>query len=169
MTKEEILDKEHWDFVTFHSMQSIHTKKFPVAYRHQALLAMQSYATQCTAPLEARIRELEEGLREWPGMSADYQKIEKWELRLKDLISGVASSSSDGWISVQERLPEVHEIALYSDRVLVFTSSGLMRVGFLMRGEWVQDQGGKSFKDSGYTVTHWQPLPKPPNTNTQQH
>lgn len=88
---------------------------------------IQEYADQCTAPLEARIRELEEG-----------------------------------WISVEARPPEINKNGDYSERVLVLTSSGLMRVGFMMNNEWFQDHGGKSFNEAGYLVTHWRPLPQPP-------
>lgn len=64
MTKEEILDQYRDD------------SKFPnineVVFKQRDVIeAMSEYASQCTAPLEARIRELEEGLREWPGMIED--------------------------------------------------------------------------------------------------
>lgn len=65
------------------------------------------------------------------------------------------------WISVKEDIPEIIG-GYYSNRVLVITSSGFYAIGYFMHNTWQRD-GGKSFIETGYEVTHWQPLPEPPN------
>ena len=63
------------------------------------------------------------------------------------------------WISVDERLPEVH------GSVLIFKPSDFpdkVYVGWLSEGNrWFEEDGpdGVSFVDE---VTHWMPLPDPP-------
>lgn len=46
---EEILDTAHWDYVCEKGISSIHTEKFPSAYKEQALIAMEKYAKQLLA------------------------------------------------------------------------------------------------------------------------
>jgi len=59
----------------------------------------------------------------------------------------------DGWISVQDRLPEEHLLAggnwTYSEKVIVFNSDGVNIQRFV---------NGDCFGNP----THWQPLPDPP-------
>ena len=67
------------------------------------------------------------------------------------------------WISVKDRLPPVAEWS--GDRVLVYTEEGYIHEG-LYEGEKFDEWIDKYF-DSGY-VTHWMPLPEPPNTGPLQ-
>lgn len=68
--------------------------------------------------------------------------ISKWNTR------------ADGWISVDERLPEVDE---YGDiNVLV-----CMDDEFIAMATYDQNNGWELWAESG-EVTHWQPLPKSP-------
>lgn len=53
------------------------------------------------------------------------------------------------WISVDDRLPEE------GDRVLSYSNGGMMQRDYIYRNKW------ESY-DRGYNVTHWMPLPKPP-------
>lgn len=59
------------------------------------------------------------------------------------------------WISVKERLPEKKQ------RVMVYTVQGAYRIGVF---SFVGDKGAVWFKcdKSCITVTHWMPLPEPP-------
>jgi Lar family restriction alleviation protein len=57
---------------------------------------------------------------------------------------------ADGWISVKERLPEMFEIVLICDGETVLTGS------YQGDGDWL------NIMDDDMTVTHWMPLPKPP-------
>lgn len=55
------------------------------------------------------------------------------------------------WISVKERLPNEKQ------RVIVRCNTVGTTVGWRLWGEWVTDLG-----DGGSEVTHWMPLPEPP-------
>lgn len=55
------------------------------------------------------------------------------------------------WISVKDRLPNEKQ------RVIVRCNTVGTTVGWRLRGEWVTDLG-----DGGSEVTHWMPLPEPP-------
>lgn len=65
------------------------------------------------------------------------------------LIPDWANEPKQHWIPVGERLPELYE------KVIVFDEGGYMKVDFLchMRGD---------FMYSDMKVTHWMPLPTPP-------
>lgn len=55
---------------------------------------------------------------------------------------------NDGWIPVDERLPENNE------DVLVTTDVGLITFGYFSHGEWITDQ------EPDYPIA-WRPLPEP--------
>jgi len=60
---------------------------------------------------------------------------------------------ASGWISVEERLPE--------DGGLVLVHGGC---AYCKNGEWmsVMDEGYRRPQTILWTVTHWMPLPEPP-------
>ncbi len=60
------------------------------------------------------------------------------------------------WINVNDSLPPQGE------RVLVYCSSGLIDKGYRLGGLWERDWAGMTFKEAGYKITHWMPLPEPP-------
>jgi hypothetical protein len=65
---------------------------------------------------------------------------------------------SDGWISVEERMPEEGVeviVSLRSPR----TRHRMQTLGTWDLGEWVLDIGGDRHRD----VTHWMPAPPPPD------
>jgi hypothetical protein len=71
------------------------------------------------------------------------------------------------WIPVSERLPEVDE------PVIAFCKSGKIFVGFRRkyysgRWGWVILTARDSTKDITQTVTHWMPLPEPPEENEHE-
>ena len=72
----------------------------------------------------------------------------------------------EGWISVEDRLPETKEYGtpdlMVSDRVLCITHTGLIAVGFLNNKVWIFDAKHNDFKRYGYTITHWKSLPPKP-------
>ena len=55
---------------------------------------------------------------------------------------------NDGWIPVEERLPDNNE------DVLVTTDVGLITFGYLLNGKWITDQ------EPDYPIA-WRPLPEP--------
>jgi hypothetical protein len=90
------------------------------------------------------------------------------EKRVKELAAEVERLKGEGeapkWIPVSERLPEEIE-RRYSVRVLCCTDSGYITQGYLMNGDWMYDARSVKFKDYGYIVTHWMPLPPKPSSN----
>src|SRR5688572_20733974 len=62
------------------------------------------------------------------------------------------------WISV-----ETGNLPAQGERVLVYCDSGLIEKGYRIGGLWERDWAGMTFHEAGYTVTHWMPLPSPPN------
>jgi hypothetical protein len=55
------------------------------------------------------------------------------------------------WISIDDRLPN------RAEDVIVFSEDKFqIDIGFLMNGKWFSDRGELP------TVTHWMPLPNPP-------
>jgi hypothetical protein len=72
-------------------------------------------------------------------------------------------SKQDGWVSVEERLPE------HNQKVLFALHSGDIRMGlFMLNDPWDRKN---MFCDGAYfsygKITHWQPLPAPPSTDKQ--
>lgn len=60
------------------------------------------------------------------------------------------------WISVKDRLPE------FLDEVLLFTSAGNIYIGMFYEKHENYTVAGDSYGFL-YDVTHWMPLPEPPN------
>jgi hypothetical protein len=64
---------------------------------------------------------------------------------------------AEGWISVEERLPET------TGYCLVFAGNcGEMKKAFWNTREWENGETFASLEAGGYTITHWMPLPEPP-------
>ncbi|OUP00295.1 hypothetical protein B5F37_11670 [Drancourtella sp. An210] len=61
---------------------------------------------------------------------------------------GYKDGKDDGWIPVEERLPDNNEI------VLVTTDMGLITSGYIAHGTWITDQ------EPDYPIA-WRPLPEP--------
>lgn len=61
---------------------------------------------------------------------------------------------TEGWISVDDRMPEVGQFYNYSDNVLVWDGQ------FIRNSCWWPSL--KGWNDDEDNITHWQPLPQPP-------
>lgn len=122
-----------------------------------AAAAMSEYSAQCTAPLEARIRELEEGLREIKENMDDGHGLPFCD-EYKQITKLLSSSSNDGWISTEDQEPEY-----YSPVWAQFENGNVAAV-------W----RASTVDEIIYTIVgtdiicpkpvRWTPLPKPPNT-----
>ena len=78
--------------------------------------------------------------------------------------------TEDQWISVEDQLPETRD----GTRYLVARDCGngtlkSISVGLLLGGEWHISDDVRSFRDMGYRITHWMPLPAPPTTSGDNH
>ena len=60
-----------------------------------------------------------------------------------------------GWISVEERLPEIYEV------VLIYVDGRMAQAALSYENRWYCTGFGTYIHDS-YKVTHWMPLPEPP-------
>ena len=58
------------------------------------------------------------------------------------------------WISVKDRLPEEGDTVLGWERGYYTVVERHRNGWYWGRDEWIADEGG--------TITHWQPLPEPP-------
>lgn len=72
------------------------------------------------------------------------------------------------WISVEDKLPQVDEVYhewYRSCDVLVYRECGTICVAYAFAEEDAKDVGWRSFDSEGWyldDVSHWMPLPEPP-------
>ena len=73
-------------------------------------------------------------------------------------IMGLKGNMNDGWIPVEERLPEAGEHVLVS-----FRSAGFLPATAIIseNGSWSMLQGAKGFNDVTEDVIAWRTLPEP--------
>ena len=82
------------------------------------------------------------------------------EMRLRDFgyLMKTASEAIPQWISIEERLPED------SKQKIVFHSRGVS-FAYYSRTGWFSSIGKSHYLQ---TVTHWMPLPTPPNERKEE-
>ena len=100
--------------------------------------------------LEKILEEIEE-LRGQVGSectSEDHYIKRAWEHCLDRVEYIIRKYMNDGWIPVEERLPDNNE------NVLVTTDMGLIASGYIAHGTWITDQ------EPDYPIA-WRPLPEP--------
>lgn len=83
-------------------------------------------------------------------------------LRIIEDAPTVEVQPDNGWISVKDRLPEIKE-HYCSELVMCYSPDGEIEYLFDYYEMNVFGQGCfTTEKNSGITITHWQPLPEPP-------
>ena len=87
------------------------------------------------------VRKRLEELKPYEGTGLTPEQI--MELKERD-----TAGDNDGWIPVEERLPDNNE------NVLVTTDMGLIASGYIAHGTWITDQ------EPDYPIA-WRPLPDP--------
>lgn len=101
------------------------------------------------------MQELEKILEEIDETIDRYGKNPYIDEKVTDLCYGlniakdiIRKHMNDGWIPVEERLPDNNE------NVLVTTDMGLIASGYIAHGTWITDQ------EPDYPIA-WRPLPEP--------
>lgn len=94
------------------------------------------------------------------GTSDDYISVGWVKDIIRKHISGkdINVTTNNGWIPVEERLPEAGEHVLVS-----FKSAGFLPATAIIseNGRWSMLQGAKGFNDVTEDVIAWRPLPEP--------
>ena len=93
------------------------------------------------------MRELEKILEEIDKASYVHMPNEQC-IPLRIVKEIIRKHMNDGWIQVEERLPD------NSEDVLVTTDVGLITFGYVSHGKWITDQ------EPDYPIA-WRPLPEP--------
>lgn len=87
-----------------------------------------------------------------------------------DAVQRVVSRKGDGWIPVEERLPENNKVVLCWVRSTTIASGDTYVVGSCDRGFWFLQNyeiGHHHFPVKDYEVIAWQPLPAPYNSEEE--
>jgi len=105
-----------------------------------------------------------EVLQRYPSVCLDWDVGGAFEKRqgfrdciewMRDKAINRTALPKEGWISVEDRLPENQQW------ILVIDEHNNYYTGYMDDGEWILD-------DDTYKIIYWQPLPKPPITDTTQ-
>lgn len=94
------------------------------------------------------LKEIDQEVKEY--MEIDFG--DEYNAGIKDMAKMaekiIRKHMNDGWIPVEERLPDNNE------NVLVTTDMGLIASGYIAHGTWITDQ------EPDYPIA-WRPLPEP--------
>lgn len=99
----------------------------------------------------------EEVLKDDVAMFADKESLLIYDHFFRKGVESKQLTPNDGWISVKERLPEtlINVSVFFDDGI-----SGFVSRGYYTSSEWIVMKW--SGQKIGAKVTHWMPLPKPP-------
>ncbi len=80
-------------------------------------------------------------------------------------IAALQAQLNDGWISVEERLPE--PTGMQREFYLVALSNGVVKELAFEFNHYENMLFDVGWHNTAYPVTHWQPLPQPPKQDKQ--
>ena len=104
------------------------------------------------------VREkLVELLTEFYGCDPMYYNVDALAIAQHLIDNGVTVHE---WISVKDRLPEYSNDG-FADAVLV-TDGFVQHMAYFVGGEWRFAESGEIKEPMWYRITHWMPLPQPP-------
>lgn len=81
---------------------------------------------------------------------------------IENLITNAPTVQREGWVSVEDRLPELYELVLVFQDMTGICLRQLQ--GSVNETEWYDENN--NYDDSELDITHWQPLPAAP-TDTE--
>ena len=124
------------------------TKTYPDKVNNYKSLSKSTPTTPERKVTDGEIKRLAKSRYYATGCEFERGQIEGWEAGAKWGLSQSPVRGEEGWISVEDRLPEVQE-----DFIVHVTNIGVDK-----------DRWNKTEKCwmSYFKVTHWQPLPEPP-------
>lgn len=73
---------------------------------------------------------------------------------------GTEVEGMNEWISVKERLPSIRDDGIAE--CYLISDGNLIHMAYYVTGEWRFCESGQITEPMFYEVTHWMPLPKPP-------
>lgn len=73
------------------------------------------------------------------------------------------------WISVDERLPETFEWVIVAIRCFGHPRLTVPKIPYYVGGggDWYRRESNRSVREEEVEVTHWMPLPEPPETTPE--
>ena len=117
--------------------------KEAVKWMEEAIQETTEYFEQCSPTLQEEL----------------IKQKEVFELALTALRS-MPETTKSGWISVKERLPSIRDDGIAE--CYLISDGNLIHMAYYVTGEWRFCESGQITEPMFYEVTHWMPLPEPP-------
>lgn len=92
--------------------------------------------------------------------SEEQAKAYFWARKALTALRSMPETTKSGWISVKERLPSIRDDGI-AECYLV-SDGDLIHMAYYVTGEWRFCESGQITEPMFYEVTHWMPLPEPP-------
>ena len=116
--------------------------------------------------IEEVIKQLESILDHTRSMAASPDADDIWRKDIDALkfaltaLRSMSETTKPGWISVKERLPSIRDDGIAE--CYLISDGNLIHMAYYVTGEWRFCESGQITEPMFYEVTHWMPLPEPP-------